>query len=1008
MGYGLLSVVAELMAGLCAGLMGEVVASGDPTKGSIRWGGANPLICDGRVSPALSFCDGSGRALTALFRRVHVRGRLMQTKNPHAGLPAFFLFLRAACVALTLIGVSLSAQTAGSLGGRVTDASTGLALAGARVTLAGTELETYTGPAGDYSFASVPLASYSVEVNYVGYPSVARNVEVNGATRLNVAFNAETLELDKLVIEGAAVGSARAINQQRAAATLTSIVAADEIGRFPDQNAAESLQRLPGVSLYRDQGEGRYVDLRGLNYIYTAVSLDGARIASPELGDRAIALDVLPAEAMSAIEVTKVPTPDMEADGLGGSVNLRSKSAFDETDGGLRFLAQGIYTRLTDKFDPKLAGGFSGIFNGGKLGVTGSFSWQERNFGSQNFEEDGWSERQVGAAGPTYFIPDAIGFRDYVINRRRLGVGGGLEFRPDDEGNYYVRWSYNRFVDAEDRHQLYVPFSRGTLTAADGQAATLEDLSRVRRDIRIREKDQTLKALTTGFEWRLGGWQVDGRVAWSEGFELRPNETTARFRRNAGDADLRYSFSGPYSLQVQQLAGAAITDPASYTNLDRLEVQNNSGKETETNAALNLRRDLEGGMQGYVKFGVGYRAKEKRSDVNITRYTAPASFTFATLAGEVNPDYPYGFAVPRLSKNKVLIAFRDNPTGFTPSVLQPDSVLEDWKSDEKIFSAYGMGGITRGDFNVIAGLRYERTDFATKGNDVRGTAITVARAARTYDNLLPGLHLRYDINKQLVARASYSQSITRPAFGETAIFRNTLDNDQEIEAGNPNLETLEAKNWDASLEYYLPSLGVVSAAAFFKQIDNFSYAVTLPNGDPAFPGYDLITFRNGSDGEIKGLELAYTQQLRFLPAPFDGLGFMANATLADSEANYPTRPGEKLRFIGQSDLTGNVALTYEKAGFFVRLALNWRDAHLREDEPIGADTNGDRYIDDYHQLDLTTSYKLSKHMEIFAEATNLTNEPFRVYFNSDNGQGPRLVQFEAYDWTANFGIRLRL
>lgn len=940
----------------------------------------------------------------------------MQTSTSLAGSPAVSLLLRAGAKALAFVAgaalalgaIALHAQNAGSLSGRVTDASTGLSLAGARVTLAGAELETYTGAAGDYSFASVMPGNYRVEVNYVGYPGIVRTVEVSGATRLNVDFNREAVVLDKLVIQGAAVGTARAINQQRAAATLTSIVAADEIGRFPDQNAAESLQRLPGVSLYRDQGEGRYIDLRGLNYIYTAVSLDGSRLASPELGDRAIALDVLPADAMAAIEVSKVPTPDMEADGLGGSVNLRSKSAFDETDGGLYLTAQGIYTRLTDKFDPKVSGGFSGLLNGGKLGVTGSFTWQQRNFGSQNFEEDGWSQRQVGTSGPSYFIPDAIGFRDYVINRRRFALSGGLEFRPDHDTKYYVRWSYNRFVDAEDRHQLYLPFSRGILTAADGQSATIEDLSRVRRDIRIREKDQTLKALVAGFERNLGRWLLDGRVAWSEGFEVRPNETTARLRRNTGDTDLRYSFNGPYNLQLQQLAGAAITDPASYTNLDRLEVQNNSGKDTETSAAVNLRRELEGELRGYVKLGTAYRAKEKRSDVNITRYAVPSSFTFASLAGEVNADYPYGFAVPRLSNNKVLTAFRDNLAAFTPTVLQPDSTLRDWKSNEDIFSAYGMGGFTLDRFNVIAGLRYERTDFETKGNEVRGAAITPARASRSYDHVLPGLHLRYDHTQQLVLRASYSQSLTRPAFGETAIYRNVLDNDLDVEAGNPNLETLTARNWDASVEYYLPSLGVVSAAVFVKQIDNFSYAITLPSGDPAFPGYDLISYRNGSDGEIKGLELAYAQQLRFLPAPFDGLGFMANATFADSEATYPTRPGEKLRFIGQSDLTGNVALSYEKAGFFIRLALNWRDAHLREDEPIGADRNGDRYIDDYHQLDLAASYKVSRNLEVFAEATNLTNEPFLVHFNSDNGQGRRLVQYEAYDWTANFGLRWKL
>jgi TonB-dependent receptor len=911
-------------------------------------------------------------------------------------------------VALFLAGAVLAlAQSAGSLSGRVTDASTKLALAGARVSVAGTALETYTDQAGAYALNGVPAGLRTVEVSYVGYPVLSREATIAGATRLDLAFNENVVKLDNYVIEGSAVGTARAINQQRAAATLTSIVAADEIGRFPDQNAAESLQRLPGVALYRDQGEGRFIDLRGLNYIYTAVRLNGAGLASPELGDRAIALDVVPSDSLAAIEVTKVPTPDQDASGLGGNVNIRTKSAFDSTDRELNVTAGGIYTHLTEKFNPKVNAAYSDLFAGGTVGVTAGVTWQERDFGSRNFEEDGWSLRTT-PGGSTYFMPDNLGFRDYVINRERFGANAGLEFKPDADTLVYLRGAYNKFTDTEDRHQLYLPFTRGTVLSGDGRSASFDNVSRVRRDIRIREKDQELNALSAGFERRVADWQLDGQAAWSRGVEKRPNETTVRFRRNTSDSDLRYTFNGLYDVTIEQLGGASVLDPANYTTLDRLEVQNNRGKDTEANFSLNARRDLDRAEPAYVKVGASYRTKEKDSDVNISRFTAPASFTFASVAGGVNADYPYGLAVPRISHDAVLAAFNGNRGAFTETVLQPDSVLEDWTSNEDVFAGYAMAGLTQGRANWIAGVRYERTAFDTQGNQYRNGVITPTSASRRYDNVLPGLHFRYDVSKQLVLRASYSQSLVRPAFGETAIYRNIADNDFEISAGNPDLQTLESRNFDASVEYYLPSLGVVSAAVFHKQIDNFSYEISVPGGDPAFPTYDLLTFRNGSDGKVSGLELAYQQQLRMLPAPFDGLGFLANLTLADSEAKYPTRPGEKLSFIGQSDLTGNAALTYEKRGLFVRLALNWRDKHLREDEPIGADADGDRWIDSYYQLDLSASYRINRHCELFVEATNLTNEPFRVYFNSSNGQGRRLVQFEEYDWTANFGVRWKL
>jgi len=920
------------------------------------------------------------------------------------GFRAMFLLAAAAVTA-----AALHAQATSTLTGRVTDSATQLALAGTRVSVAGTELETYTGPSGDYVLTGVPTGPQTVEFGYIGYGERTQLVEVAAGvtTRANAVFSAGTVELDKFVITGSLVGTARAINQQRGAATLTSIVASDEIGRFPDQNAAESLQRLPGVSLYRDQGEGRFIDLRGLNYIYTAVTLNGSSLASPELGDRAIALDVVPSDSLASLEVTKVPTPDMDAEGLGGTVNIRTKSPFDNTGREINVTAQSIYTRLTDEFGFKGNATISDILQGGKLGVLAAVTWQERNFGSHNFEEDGYSLRSV-TGGPSFFALDNLAFRDYVITRTRYGASGAVEYRPDAFTKVFVRGSYNRFTDTEDRHLLYLPFSRGTATAIDASSLTVTGLSRPRRDIRIREKDQELRALSAGFEKQAGPWTFDAKTDWSEGIERRPGELTVRLRRSTSDTSLRYKFSSLYDVTVEQLAGASITDPANYNAIDRIQLNVEKGTDTESSFAANARYDLPTATPSYVKAGAVIRSKEKESRVDSTRYAAPATFTFANLAGATNADYPYGPSLPRLSHDAVLNAFYGNLSAFTPTLQVADSLLEDWNSTEDVLAGYVMGGATVGKTTLMAGFRVERTDFETTGNQIRGAVITPTAASRDYTNVLPGVHLRHDFSKNLVGRLAYSGAIRRPSFAESAIFRNVADADTDVTAGNPNLKALEATSWDAAIEYYLPSLGVVSAAVFHKDIENFSYAFTVPGGDPAFPTYDLITFANGSDGKVQGLELAYQQQLRMLPSPFDGLGFMANLTLADSTAEYPTRPGEKLPFIGQSDLTGNLALTYEKSGFFARLALNWRDAHLREDEPIGSNTDDDRYIDDFYQLDLSASYRFRKNWEVFAELTNLTNQPFRVYFNSSNGQGRRLVQFEVYDVTANFGVRWKL
>ena len=929
-------------------------------------------------------------------------------------LPASLNWLRrTGAVLLALAAASWALAQTGTLTGRVTDASTKLALGGARISAAGTE--TYTSASGDYVLPGVPAGRHTVEVNYVGYESLLLPADVAaGATvRVDAAFNADVVRLEKFVIEGSVVGTARAINQQRAAATLRSIVASDEIGNFPDQNAAESIQRIPGVSLYRDQGEGRYIVLRGLNYTFTSVKVNGGSFAGADLGERATALDVIPADALASIEVTKVPTPDMDGEGLGGQVDIKTKSPFDADGLAASVTAQGQYAEQSGQFSSKFNGYVSQRFGDAKqYGFMISPTWQNRKFGSYNYETGGaWVAPSDN--GTAFYTPEALEFRDYVIERERYGLNAAFEARPDSETSFYVRGGYNRFTDTESRHLTIFDFTEGTLDKASVTAgsATYTGLRRYGRRLRIREKDQEVASLVAGGEKRSGAWTFDAQAVYTEGKEKRPDELTARFRRNTRDAVIRYNASGPYGLSVTQVSGASFYDPASYA-FQRVDLANDRGTENESDLGFNARYDFtEAARPTYVKFGSLLRAKEKDSESEAYELTAaPSTFTFANLA-EAASDYPY-LRVPRISTEAVKQAFFSNRGAFTGARVFEDSEFEDFDLSEDVLAAYAMGGSTFGKLNVITGVRVERTKFETTGKELDLVNETATRrtASRSYTNWLPGVYLRYDASKNLVVRASWSNSLARPSFGDTA-FRSLVNSDDlEITRGNPALEALTATNWDASVEYYLPSLGLLSASVFHKQIENFSYEYESPtpvviNGE----SYDLTTYANGSDGSITGLELAYQQQLRRLPAPFDGLGVMANVTFLDSEATYPTRPGEDIPFIGQSDTTGNVGLTYEKAGLFVRLALNFRSERLREDEPLGGEAWQDLYVDDFKQLDLTARYQVSKNWEVFAEVLNFTDEPFRVFLKSPGAaQSARLGQVEEYGWSANFGVRWKL
>ncbi len=917
---------------------------------------------------------------------------------------------------LLLIGVvcvtTLSAQTpaTGSLAGRVTDSATSLPLGGARVTVTGTALETYTNSAGDYVLLNVPAGAQALVISYVGYPNerVTATITAGQTARADAAFGTGAIEMDRFVIEGSLVGTARAINEQRGADTLTNIVAADEIGNFADQNVAEALQRVPGVSLYRDQGEGRYIVLRGLNYNYTNVKVNGASFAGADLGERATALDVVPTDMLASIEITKVATPDLDGEGLGGQVNVKTKSPFDDPGFKLSLDAQGQYAELDGIYSKKFNLTLSDTSDDGKWGYLIAPTWQEREFGSHNVEMGDWREA-TSPSGSKHLTIDELEFREYEILRTRYGAAGAIEFKPNETDLYYLRATYSRFSDEELRHLSLIPFVEGTgITALNDTSATITGVRRYARRLRIREKDQEVFAAVLGGERRIGSWLVEGHLGYTIGEERRPDELVARFRRNTRDQTFTYSFADPYNLQLTQLAGASLTDPANY-NFQRVDLANEAGEENELDAALDLRRDLDTVNPAYLKAGARFRAKEKNSEAEVYELTgAPASFTFANVAGGLS-NYPY-LKVPLIDAEKVKQAFYSNRAAFTGVRVFEDSETDDWDLNEDVLAAYAMGSMTFGKTNVIAGARVERTKFDTTGKelDLADETSTRVSSSRSYTNWLPGIYFRHDLNDRLVLRASWSNSLARPNFGDIAYRTRINEDDGEIFIGNPNLETLESTNWDASAEYYLPSLGLVSATVFLKEIENFSYEITIPGGDPvASRGYDLTTFRNGSKGEIRGVELAYQQQFSFLPAPFDGLGLQANVTFSDSEATYPTRPGEEVRFIGQSDQIANLGISYEKSGFFARLALNTRSERLREDEPLGGDVLEDFWVDDFAQLDLSLRYRFSDRWTVYADLINLTDEPFRV-FRKTPGRPDRPGQIEEYGISANFGVKFDL
>ena len=273
------------------------------------------------------------------------------------------------------------------------------------------------------------------------------------------------------------------------------------MGQFPDSNVGETLQRLAGLSVERDQGEGRFVRVRGLAPDYNAVTYNGTQLAAPEAGRRAVALDVIPSDLLESVEVSKTMSPDMAAGSLGGTIEIKSLSAFDRSSDFYSMTAEGGYNQLTSSTSPKLSGVYSSIFdiNGEPetLGIAIAASYANRKFGSENVETGGKWDFEEGL--------EEFELRDYQISRERAGLAFNVDYHPGNNNEYYLRTLYSEFSDEEERQALATEFDQPQLAGALGEAEII-------RSLKQRKETQTISALVLGtrqvvghFEWVLEG-----------------------------------------------------------------------------------------------------------------------------------------------------------------------------------------------------------------------------------------------------------------------------------------------------------------------------------------------------------------------------------------------------------------------------------------------------------------------------------------------------------------------
>ncbi|ONM45022.1 TonB-dependent receptor [Halopseudomonas pachastrellae] len=828
-------------------------------------------------------------------------------------------------------------------------------------------------------------------------------------SRLHAGFRISTLALaiagssaswaqattEVMTIIGQAAQMEQALEEQRLSNNTESVVHADAIGQLPDENAAEALQRVPGISVERDQGEGRFVRVRGLGADLNSVTINGTLVPAPESDRRAVAMDVLPSELIQSLSVVKTLTPDMDANSLGGTIEVESLSGFDHDGLFYSLSTEASYDDNTGDTSPEVSGAFSNRFSVGdgvdNLAIAAALSWADRSFGSDNVETGGAWDFDDPAGARLEELEE----RRYDINRERAGIGLNVDYRPDEDTELYLRTLYSRFKDSETRQANVIEFADAQLAGERGDAEGA-------REIKDREETQEIKSLVIGGERQLGDWKVAAQYGYSEAEEDSPLHTPgAVFEGNDDFVNAGYDDSKQPNLSIDD----AFYDPANFS-LAEIEREQGLTTDTEQNIRVDLTRDwFMADLPSQLQFGAKFSTREKDNNLDVWAYEDFDTYGFTD--DQLSLEH-FVSGTTRLGPKISASALERLLSGLNPADFYDDeeSRINDFTIQENINAAYLMNTVDIDDLRIIAGLRYEGTRLKTEGTGLNEGVFESVDTRNSYHHWLPGLHAIYQLGANSQLRASWTNSVVRPTFGQ--LFPGFVVDGNEAEFGNPNLKPLESSNLDLGIEHYMGRAGAVSAFVFYKDIENFVYDADLAGTGDYATFDEAMSYVNGDSATVYGLELAYAQKFSWLPAPWNGLLVNANTTLSRSDADIeqynPDTGRMQSRSIdlpGQSDLTGNLTLGWENDKLSLRVSANYKSDYLDEVGDV-LDKRYDYRVDDQLFVDLSASYFLTDNLQLFMAAQNITDESYYVY----TGDRKYNAQYEEYGPTYKDGLTL--
>jgi len=933
-------------------------------------------------------------------------------------------------VAFYILGTFLYSQSA-SISGTVKDSLNGDALIGANVFIEGTSLGAATMDNGQYQVNNVNLGTYTIKVSYIGYQSKELEITLSEEKNYVQDFNLNytTVEGKTVEVTAQARGQMDAINRQLKAKSIKNIVSSDRIQELPDANAAESVARIPGVSIRREGGEGNKVVIRGLSPKYNKITVNGTNIASTDEDNRSTDLSMISQYMLDGIEVTKAGTPDQEGDVLGGTVNFILKKAAPGFHGSL--VTQGMYNGLKNTNDDnKIVMSLSNRFFNDRLGILGQIDSENRNRSSHN----------LGAS--------------YVNAPAELDSLNALSFQGltlTDMTRLNDRTNTLFVLDAK------IPFGTisysGLNSKIDKEEISYADNYALLSEIRHYNTGQTNSKInviteTWNYEISLSNLKLD----FFKSYSLSKNDRTSilyNFRE-------RYAYTENVNNKSLETIQNFLVNDKSGAFYDRYDYNEYFTDESENSSGANLQYDfnLKNKVSGKIKMGVKVRNKKRTHDRDneysaftyvaiqdkrdstiksfdwLDEYADPGDWyiTYRAFwdpdydAGNfLNGDYEIGPAAD-LDKMNSLFNWYRNDAHFTDASYHEEimhhyhktnSMIFDYSGKENYDGKYIMADMNIGSkLNLLTGIRWE--DNLTTYRSFKGMqntlphynaagSDTVSIHTRENSYSLPSLFLKYEPNDWLILRYASTKTLTRPDYADIIPLYNYLGLGGEVLYRNRFLEPGVSKNLDYVVAFNSKKLGLLSLSYFTKNIDGMVYSsgkryIVEGTADSLYglPHYTdkkfIVDYKLNNPYAVKleGFEIDYQTRFWYLPGMLSGLVFNANYTRSLSEVKYPRTtidyqitwvPSFQIvtvnldsfyvdRLIDQPNDIFNYSLGYDYKGFSARLSMLYMSDVFKTTNfwPELRETT-----DSYRRYDLSMKQELPvKGLEIYLNISNLT------------------------------------